>query len=212
MGFGGDYGVYHSAYDTFYWMSHFGDPTFEYHVTAARVWGVIALRLADAAALPFDYTDYAVELTNFLTETKKLAIRRRLANSFTADDIGDAINDLAQEAERVEKRRGETVREIERTRVEANNSYPRAVARLRRINDALVKAEQALTDERGLQGRGWYKHQIYAPGFYTGYAALPMPDLRQALEDRNAANARQASIRIVEAIKRATEVLRGTRD
>ncbi|MEO8434014.1 MAG: M28 family metallopeptidase [Pyrinomonadaceae bacterium] len=212
MGFGGDYGVYHSAYDTFYWMSHFGDPTFEYHVTAAKVWGLVALRLADAAGLPFDYTDYAVELTNFLTETKKLAIRRRLSNSFDADAIRDAINDLAQEAERVEKRRGETVREIERTRVEANNSYPRAVARLRRINDALRNAEQALTDERGLLGRGWYKHQIYAPGFYTGYAALPMPDLRQALEDRNSANARQASVRIVEAIKRATEVLRGARD
>lgn len=212
MGFGGDYGVYHSAYDTFYWMSHFGDPTFEYHVTAARVWGLVALRLADAAGLPFDYTDYASELTNFLTETKKLAIRRRLSDSFDSDAISDAINDLAQEAERVEKRRGETVREIERTRVEANNSYPRAVAKLRRINDALMKTEQALTDERGLQGRGWYKHQIYAPGFYTGYAALPMPDLRQALEDRNAANARQASVRIVEAIKRATEVLRGARD
>src|SRR5687767_3512569 len=99
MGFGGDYGVYHSAYDSFYWMSHFGDPTFAYHVTAARVWGLVALRLADAAALPFDYTDYAAELTNFLSETKKLAIRRRLGNSFDADDIGDAINDLAQEAE-----------------------------------------------------------------------------------------------------------------
>jgi len=212
MGFGGDYGVYHSAYDSFYWMSHFGDPTFEYHVAAARVWGLVALRLANASGLPLDYTDYAGELKDFLTETKKLAIRRRLGNSFDADAIRDAINDLEQEASRIEKRRGETVREIERTRVESNNSYPRAVARLRRINDALIAAERALTDERGLHGREWYKHQIYAPGFYTGYAALPLPDLRQALEDRNSANAGQASIRIVEAIKRATEVLRKVRD
>src|SRR5438552_2918302 len=189
MSFGGDYGVYQSAYDTFYWMTHFGDPTFEYHVAAARVWGIIALRLADASGLPLDYTDYAAELRDFLIETKRLAVRKKLADSFDAKSIQDAINDLAQEAARIDKRRGETMKEIEKTRVEANNSYPRAVARLQRINDALIGAERALTDDRGLRGRQWYKHQIYAPGFYTGYAALPLPDLRQALEDRNSANA-----------------------
>jgi N-acetylated-alpha-linked acidic dipeptidase len=76
----------------------------------------------------------------------------------------------------------------------------------------LIAAERALTDDRGLRGRQWYKHQIYAPGFYTGYAALPLPDLRQAIEDRNSANAAEASRRIVEAINRATEVLRGAKD
>src|SRR4029077_19749769 len=58
MGFGGDYGVYHSAYDSFYWMVHFGDPTFGYHVAAAQLWGTMTLRLAAAPAVPFDYTDY----------------------------------------------------------------------------------------------------------------------------------------------------------
>jgi N-acetylated-alpha-linked acidic dipeptidase len=212
MGFGGDYGVYHSAYDTFYWMSHFGDPTFEYHVTAARVLGILAMRLADADGLPLDYTDYASELGDFLTETKKLATRAKLGNSFDARAIQEAINDLAQEAARLEKRRDETVLEIEKTRVEASNAHPRAVARLRRINDALMGAERAFIDERGLRGRTWYKHQVYAPGFYTGYAALPLPDLRQAIEDRNSVNAGEAAARIVESIKRATEVLRRGRD
>ncbi len=212
MSFGGDYGVYHSAYDTFYWMSHFGDPTFEYHVAAARVWGIIAMRLADAGGLPLDYTDYAGELRDFLIETKRLAVRKKLADAFDAKPIQDAISELAQEAARIDKRRGETVKEIEKTRVEANNSYPRAVARLQRINDALMAAERALTDDRGLRGRQWYKHQIYAPGFYTGYAALPLPDLRQAIEDRNSANAAEAARRIVAAINRATEVLRGAKD
>ena len=102
--------------------------------------------------------------------------------------------------------------ELERTRVEANDSHPRAAARLQRINEALVDAERALTDEQGLRGRAWYKHQIYAPGFYTGYAAQPFPDLRQAIEDNNGANAREASVRITRAIRRATEVLRKARD
>ncbi len=85
---------------------------------------------------------------------------------------------------------------------------PAAVARLLRINDALIQTERALIDDRGLRGRIWFKHQIYAPGFYTGYAALPLPDLRQAIEDGRVADAQEAAERITEAIKRATEVLK----
>ena len=68
MGFGGDYGVYHSAYDSFYWMDHFGDPGFQYHVAAAQVWGTLAMRLADADGLSFDYTDYANQIRDYFTE------------------------------------------------------------------------------------------------------------------------------------------------
>ncbi|HUS09031.1 MAG TPA: transferrin receptor-like dimerization domain-containing protein, partial [Pyrinomonadaceae bacterium] len=93
-------------------------------------------------------------------------------------------------------------------RTAANDRYPRAVARLKRINDALIGVERALTDDRGLRGRNWYTHQIYAPGTYTGYAAQPLPDFRQALEDRNTTNAAEALDRIVTAIDRATETLR----
>jgi N-acetylated-alpha-linked acidic dipeptidase len=82
---------------------------------------------------------------------------------------------------------------------------------LKRINDSLIAAERALTDERGLRNRAWYRHQIYAPGLYTGYAAQPLPDLRQALDDRNTANAREAAVRITQAIRRAVEVLRDGR-
>src|SRR6266481_1827101 len=69
MGFNGDYGVYHSAFDSFYWMSHFGDPTFGYHVAAAQLWGTIAMRLADAAGLPLDYRDYASQVREFFDES-----------------------------------------------------------------------------------------------------------------------------------------------
>jgi len=83
---------------------------------------------------------------------------------------------------------------------------------LKRLNDALIMAERSLTDARGLRGRPWYVHQIYAPGTYTGYAAQPLPDFRQALEDRNPANAGEALARIVEALRRATETLKRARD
>ncbi|MDX6501241.1 MAG: N-acetylated-alpha-linked acidic dipeptidase [Blastocatellia bacterium] len=206
MGFGGDYGVYHSAYDSFYWMAHFGDPTFQYHVAAAQIWGTIALRLADAEGLPFDYTDYASQLKEFVNETKRLAVRRQLGDSFDSKALLSAVEDFADEAAKLDKRRRAEVIEVEKV------SGGDSTARLQRINQALMQAERALTDDRGLRGRTWFTHQIYAPGFYTGYAALPLPDLRQAIEDRRGSDASEAAKRITEAIKRATEVLKHGRD
>jgi N-acetylated-alpha-linked acidic dipeptidase len=214
MGFGGDYGVYHSAYDSFDWMTKFGDPTFQYHVAAAQIWGTLALRFADADGLPFDYTDYASQVRDFFNETQRTAARRKLSDSFDAKALTDSINNLSEESARFNKRRSELLLELERERTppDAKNARTRASDQLARLNDALIAAERALTDERGLRGRNWYKHQIYAPGYYTGYAAQPLPDLRQSIEDRNTANAREASSRITEALNRATEVLRKARE
>jgi N-acetylated-alpha-linked acidic dipeptidase len=183
-------------------MAHFGDPTFQYHVAAAQIWGTIALRLADAEGLPFDYTDYASQLKEFVNETKRLAVRRQLGDSFDSKALLNAVDEFADEAAKLDKRRRAEVIEVEK------GSGGDSTARLQRINQALMQAERALTDDRGLQGRTWFTHQIYAPGFYTGYAALPLPDLRQAIEDRRGSDASEAAKRITEAIKRATEVLK----
>ncbi len=199
MGFGGDYGVYHSAYDSFYWMDHFGDPGFVYHVAAAQIWGTLALRLADADGLSFDYTDYANEIRGFFRDAMKVAGWRKLADQFDDKPMLAAIDDFAKEAERIEKARQDAIRAGDR-------------AKLARINDALMNAERQFVDQRGLRGRAWYKHQIYAPGIYTGYAAQPLTDFRQALDDRNGANAKEGLGRIVEAIKRATTTLKNGRD
>jgi N-acetylated-alpha-linked acidic dipeptidase len=200
MGFGGDYGVYHSAYDDFYWMSHFGDPTFMYHVTAARLWGTIAMRLADAAGLPLDYRDNATQVRDFFTESMKTARQRKLTSGIDERQMDEAIDAFASEAEKTERARQDAI------------NQPREAARLQRINDALIAVERDLTDARGLRSRTWYTHQIYAPGTYTGYAAQPLPDFRQALDDRNTVNAGEALTRIVAALKRAAETLRKARD
>lgn len=212
MSFNGDYGVYHSAYDSFYWMSHFGDPDFVYHVAAAQVWGTVAMRLADAAGVPLDYRDYAWQMREFFNECMRLAKIRKLDGAIDEKPMTKALENFADEAERIQKARDETTAEVERTRVEANDRHPRAVARLKRINDALLEVERSLTDDRGLRGRNWYTHQIYAPGTYTGYAAQPLPDFRQALDDRNTADAVEGLGRIVAAINRAAETLHKARD
>ena len=199
MGFGGDYGVYHSAYDSFYWMDQFGDPGFFYHVAAAQLWGLLALRLADADGLSFDYTDYAAEIREFFRETVQIAGRRNLGSAFDEKAMNAALEDFAKEAERVEKDRQAAIKAGDR-------------GRLAKINDALMLAERQFIDPRGLRGRGWYKHQIYAPGFYTGYAAQPLTDFRQALDDRNAAQAKEALEKIVESLKRVTRRLNEGRE
>jgi N-acetylated-alpha-linked acidic dipeptidase len=200
MGFGGDYGVYHSAYDSFYWMDHFGDPGFVYHVAAAQVWGTLAMRLAEAEGLPFDYTDYANQIRDFFTEAVKLAKRKNLSGSFDEKGMTAAVEDFASEAARLEKSRQEAI------------SKGADSARLKRINEALIAGERAFIDPTGLRGRVWYKHQIYAPGIYTGYAAQPLTDFRQAIDERNSAGTKAALDRIVDAIKRATNALRQARN
>lgn len=196
IGFGGDYGVYHSAYDSFYWMENFGDPGFFYHVAAAQLLGTMTLRVADVEVLPFDYTDYANQLREFFNETTRIAKRRNLDGSFDEKAMIATLEEFSKEAARVEKKRQDAIR------IKPNETE------LRRLNDALIRVEREFIDARGLRNRSWYKHQIYAPGFYTGYAAQPLADFRQALDDRNTTSARESLERIIGAIKRAAEVLR----
>jgi N-acetylated-alpha-linked acidic dipeptidase len=209
MGFGGDYGVYHSAYDSFHWMASFGDPTFVYHVAAAQIWGTLAMRLASSDVVPFDYVSYANEIRDFFQESLRNTKGRRIDASFNEAAMNSAIDEFLREANRVDQERKDLLAALERN---GSTKDPTLTAKAKRINDALISVERALVDDRGLKGRPWYRHQIYAPGFYTGYAAQPLPDFRQALDDRNANNAKDALDRIVAAIQRATAVLRRTRD
>jgi N-acetylated-alpha-linked acidic dipeptidase len=110
-----------------------------------------------------------------------------------------AVDEFGREAERVERARQAAIRD-------GNTN------RLREINQALIEVERQFIDARGLKGRAWYKHQIYAPGFYTGYAAQPLTDFRQAIDERNGANAKPALERIVDAVRRASQVLKQARD
>ena len=201
MGFGGDYGVYHSAFDSFNWMSHFGDPDFTYHVAAAQLWGTMAMRLADAEALQMDYRDYANQIRDYFSDSVRLAKRRKLEVAFDERAMNDAIRNFNDEANRVERERQQLIAEGDKSS-----------SKLRRLNDALIFAERAFVDDRGLNGRPWYKHEIYAPGIFTGYASQPLTDFRQALDDRNTTSLKEGLARIVAALNRATEVLKKGRE
>jgi N-acetylated-alpha-linked acidic dipeptidase len=180
-------------------MDHFGDPGFVYHVAAAQIWGTMAMRLAAADGLPFDYSDYANQIREFFNEAVRLSRRRNLTGSFDEKSMAAAIDDFAKESTRVERARQEAVQNGD-------------TAKLKSINASLIDVERQFIDSRGLRGRAWYKHQIYAPGIYTGYAAQPLTDFRQALDDLNTSNAKESLERIVDALKRATTSLKQAGD
>src|ERR671930_348283 len=110
-------------------MSKFGDPDFSYHVAAAQLWGMMAMRLADADGLQFDYRDYADAIRDYFNESMKLAKHRKLDNAIDDKAMNDAIKNFADEASRVERDRQQLIAE--------SNRSSSSTARLRHLNDAL---------------------------------------------------------------------------
>jgi len=170
MAFGGDYGVYHSLYDDFYWMKHFGDPAFAYHVALAQVLGTMALRLDEADILPFDYAAYASEIEHRATDRITRAARE------SDQDILEPVLDAAARLSTSAARASQALSGL--------SSAPLDPAKAAQINRALASVEQALLAPDGLYGRPWFKHVMYAPGSYAGYEAEVLPGISEAL-DRN---------------------------
>ena len=190
LGFGGDYGVYHSLYDDFYWMKHFGDPSFTYHVVLARILGVLALRLDQADILPFDYAAYASEIGRAGNELVSRAAQEP-AQLASLKPVSDASAQLKASAER----------ESQMLRALGFDSLDPAKGR--RINRALADVEQALLAPGGLAGRPWFQHTVYAPGSYAGYAAETMPGVSESLDRNDLGTLRTEADVLAAALRRA---------
>jgi N-acetylated-alpha-linked acidic dipeptidase len=191
MGFGGDYGVYHSIYDDFYWMKHFGDPTFGYHVALARILGTVALRLDEADILPFNYSNYASAIERSVADLENRAMHQSQAAAILKP-VEQASTQLAASATRAE----DALRAI--------SAAPPDPATEEEINRALPEVEQALLAPDGLTGRPWFKHTVYAPGAYAGYASEMMPGVSDALNDNDTATLRHEADSLSAALLRAS--------
>jgi N-acetylated-alpha-linked acidic dipeptidase len=189
----GPYGVYHSVFDNFAWFKKFGDPDFIYEQQMARVFGLEALRMADADVLPYDYEEYGKEISAYVEAAKKRAEGK----------FGDRVPDFnpATAAARHFQEAGAKM-------LLKQKSPPRNPARL---NQALRGAERALLVPEGLPHRPWFRHAIYAPGEYTGYAAVVIPGVNEALDKGDAARARQQLSVLAAALERAAKALVGYR-
>jgi N-acetylated-alpha-linked acidic dipeptidase len=193
MLFDGPYGVYHSVYDDFRWMDRFGDPGFRYHATMSRLWGLLALRFANADLLPFDYSIYAAEVGAYLEGLEKSA---------PADFYSDTIRPLIAKCRRWQDAVDKATAVLQAWRAGAT-SLPSAAPE--RINAALMAQERALVDERGIPGRPWFRHMIYAP--LPSYEAESLPGVREALEAHDFERARDAASRLDAAFDRAMATL-----
>ena len=168
-------GIYHSAYDSFSWYTRFGDPDFSFGKTLSKIVGTIILRLADSTVLPFQFVDYAETIGMYVEELEREA--RKLDESQQLDfaPLRVSLKRLNKAAESYEV----VLKELP----EANAST--LVARkdsLHALNKLLYRSERTLSYTAGLPKREWYKHLVYAPGFYTGYGVKTLPGIREGLE------------------------------
>jgi N-acetylated-alpha-linked acidic dipeptidase len=197
FGFGGPYGVYHSIYDNFFWMEHFGDPTFKYSVAAAQVLGTLALRLADADILPLDYEEYARAIQGYLDGLEKeTAGSKPERGSLALEPVRAATARFTLAAHCLNEK-------IKHAGAKGDLSAERLAA----LNQALLRVERCFLLEPGLPGRDWFRHAFYAPGVYTGYAAVVMPGVREALDRNDAKGAAEQLEQVRAAIERGAQAL-----
>jgi N-acetylated-alpha-linked acidic dipeptidase len=188
--FDGPYGVYHSAYDDFYWMNHFGDPGYRYHTLMTQYWGSLALRLAGAEILPFDFAAYGRDIAKFAAALAHAhvdfsALGRRIA------EFRQAGGDL----------------NLATARALSEGSPDAGLAA--RVNQAIMQVESNWANPEGLPGRPWFQHTLYAARFTYGH--LELPGLTEAIEKRDWKEARHQAGILEGALARNTALLRETR-
>ncbi|HET7614656.1 MAG TPA: M28 family metallopeptidase [Gemmatimonadaceae bacterium] len=166
-GFGGPQGVYHSAYDSYHWMSKFGDPSFEIHATTARLGAAMLLRLANADVLPYDYVEFARTMRKFAGQVSQSIGDKRWKVSGAG--LSEAIDKLEVAAAAFAKARDDAL-----------TAQP-STDRIARVNGALLQVERQLTRPQGLATRPWFRNVIYASDENNGYSTMVFPSVNEAI-------------------------------
>jgi len=167
--FGKDFPAYHSLYDDYMWMAKYGDPLFHRHVALGAIWGLTALKLADAKVLPFNYATYADNLQLYV-DTLESQLSSADAPSFVSTNpLHKSIAELRKAVSQIMKK----AQELE--------ALEDGSPELRNLNDHLVMAERAFTDADGLPGSPWYKHLVYGPSKINKYGTTAFPGISDLL-------------------------------
>jgi N-acetylated-alpha-linked acidic dipeptidase len=188
IGSEGPYGVYHSTFDDFAWFTQNADPHFAYLQEMARIFGLEALRMADADVLPLDYVAYAREISSYIDAARVKA----------TDEGLSSLN--FSPAEEAATRMANAARKVQTLQLAAKGDLPR-------LNLALRQTETAFISDAGLPDRPWYRHTIYAPGEFTGYSAVVIPGVNEAIDAHNPSLAASQLNILTEALDRATRAL-----
>jgi N-acetylated-alpha-linked acidic dipeptidase len=189
IGSTGDYGVYHSVFDNLAWFKKFADPDFRYEQQMARVFGLEMIRMATADVLPYDYEDYGKEILVYLDAAKNKSKER----------FGDKSPDFSAAID--------GARHLEQSGAKMSQKQRKLPGDPERMNTVLRETERALLIPEGLPNRPWYHHAIYAPGQYTGYAAVVIPGVNEAIDANDARRAEQQIAALAAALHRAATAL-----
>jgi N-acetylated-alpha-linked acidic dipeptidase len=232
LGYGGETGggIYHSIYDDFKWYTTYSDTSFVYGRALAQTVGTAVMRLADADVLPYQFTGlaetvgrYAKEMSKLLKDTQDTirernrelddglfaattdpreplvpAARQELPPFLNFAPLDNAVDLLTRAADRYEHAFG---------RAQANGGAALGRPEARAVNAALIQSERALMSAAGLPRRPWYRHAVYAPGFYTGYGVKTLPGVREAIEQKNWQEAEQQILVVGKALQAAADVV-----
>jgi N-acetylated-alpha-linked acidic dipeptidase len=192
--FDGPYGVYHSAYDDFFWMNHFGDPGYRYHTLMSQLWGVLALRLANADLLPFDFASYAANIREFVNELSKGMATRNDMDQLDLKPILDAINDFETAGKHLDESAAHAL---------ASGAIDPKLATT--INHGTMQVERNWLNPDGIPGRPWFKHILYGARFT--YAHLELPGLTEAVEKQDWVTAKQQAEILRQALVNNTKLV-----
>jgi N-acetylated-alpha-linked acidic dipeptidase len=209
-----DYGIYHSLYDSFDHFIRFGDPDFSYGVALSKTIGRIILRAADAEIIPAHFTEFADTVEEYAREVHKLSDDLRAQAEQQHRLIDEAAFKLANDPIKIQvaperasdvpflnfsaldnatSRLKRTAARFDKDCARFLRNHPDQKPAFARVNVAILSMEGSLLDEKGLPGRPWFRHMIYAPGLYTGYGVKTLPGLREAIEQRRWAEAEDYS-------------------
>jgi N-acetylated-alpha-linked acidic dipeptidase len=210
LGYGGEDGggIYHSIYDDYYWYSHFADTTFVYGRALAQTAGTAVMRLADADLLPYDYGDFANTVKMYVDQLEKLADQEREDIQERNREIQEGVFSATSDPQKpfvppaievvppylnfapLRNASAKLHRAAERyqkafAKAQQNAGAALSQASIQAVNQQILRSERKLLTDDGLPGRAWYRHQIYAPGFYTGYGVKTIPAVREAIEQKH---------------------------
>jgi len=187
-------GIYHSVYDSIYWYTHFSDGNFADGKALSQFTATALLRLADSSVLPFEFGHFADTVTSYLDDIQKEAKTKGQPLDFAP---------LARELEAL-KRNSEKYDALLTAAMLRDNVD---TARANTVNEALMKTERVLTRPEGLPNREWYKHQIYAPGFYTGYGVKTVPGIREAVDSKDWPLAKRETLVVEQCLAQMNQVV-----
>jgi N-acetylated-alpha-linked acidic dipeptidase len=185
----GDYGVYHSAFDDFAWFKKFGDPDFRLEQQMARVFGLEVVRMSDTDVLPYDFEEYGKEIGVYIEKAQQ---RAKSVFPGSSPDFQPALA---------------AAQRLANAGTKISTQQKRPSGEVAALNLQLVRADRALLLEKGLPGRPWFRHAIYAPGKRAGYAAAVIPGVNDSIDDKDFAATQEQILALTDALNRAAEVI-----